>query len=426
MKLMPVERSMLGGFALAMLMLLLLSGMARLSTGRHEEAARDVINAYKGLVAMGEIVSNMRRAEEAQRHYLVEGETAYLKMRDDAVMAAEAAAGRSEQFIAAPELRDSLPGIRNLIAMQVALFHDTRNIPAAMGLAEAGKQFSRNGMVMDKLANAVDAMMKSETRLLQSRTEDEEKQHKFENFIYAILNLLLFMFFSALFFHLRRGMLLRDKSETALVLSHERRDLAQDLHDDLAQILAVARIKLTRMLKDDKAAGDSPLMHEINDLVKRANQSVRLLLAQINRAASDSGGLVQMFSWLVQELRLTHDIDVQLRGDISSMPADQQVDIVILRTVRDLLLQAASGGSKIDLVMEHIGKELVVTLSDGAGRAGFSSLAQHRQDGDISLDIIDERLHMVGGEMDIVSCADAETVVTLRVPARSLKQHALA
>lgn len=167
-------------------------------------------------------------------------------------------------------------------------------------------------------------------------------------------------------------------------------------------------------------------MHEINDLVKRANQSVRLLLAQINRAASDSGGLVQMFSWLVQELRLTHDIDVQLRGDISSMPADQQVDIVILRTVRDLLLQAASGGSKIDLVMEHIGKELVVTLSDGAGRAGFSSLAQHRQDGDISLDIIDERLHMVGGEMDIVSRADAETVVTLRVPARSLKQHALA
>ncbi|HEY9023740.1 MAG TPA: ATP-binding protein, partial [Burkholderiaceae bacterium] len=81
----------------------------------------------------------------------------------------------------------------------------------------------------------------------------------------------------------------------------ERRQIARDLHDDLGQVLAAARIRLAVLCRDPRE-DVRRIALDVADLVERANRSTRSLAAQLSPAVLYELGLAPALEWLAEEI----------------------------------------------------------------------------------------------------------------------------
>ena len=91
-------------------------------------------------------------------------------------------------------------------------------------------------------------------------------------------------------------------SQLNLTEQRERRRLAANLHDSLAQLLALARMKLghaAQRVNEDVAKASSSLM-ELDDLLLQCLQYTRTLMAQLSPSVLHDLGLVPALHWLAE------------------------------------------------------------------------------------------------------------------------------
>ncbi|MCM2290541.1 MAG: PAS domain S-box protein, partial [Sulfuritalea sp.] len=100
-------------------------------------------------------------------------------------------------------------------------------------------------------------------------------------------------------------------SQLTMAEERERQALAQDLHDDLGQLLAVIKIKLSSI---DAAALESSIASVV-DLVSQAEQSVRTLTVKLNPPVLYSLGLVPALEWLGEEIERVYGLKVHVDHD---------------------------------------------------------------------------------------------------------------
>ena len=201
----------------------------------------------------------------------------------------------------------------------------------------------------------------------------------------------------------------------------ERRAIAQDLHDDLGQILAVAKLKLTSLevpVEDELAARLIPQFKEIGTLVDRANRSVRSLSMQLSPPALDQFGLVPALEWLSEEMERTYSLKVAIHDDRKPKLLDETLSRALFRTVRELLINVSKHArvvrAEVSVMVEE--DRLVVTVSDeGVGFDASQRLMPSTQGG-FGLFSISERLRSIGGEMQIDSSLGRGTLVVLTLP----------
>lgn len=211
-------------------------------------------------------------------------------------------------------------------------------------------------------------------------------------------------------------------SELTMAEERERRSLAQDLHDDLGQLLAIAKIKLTTLKKDRQGGAMEQSLEEIDALIDQANRSVRSLAFQLNPAVLYELGLVPALQWLVEEVRRLSGLDVTLEDDGAPKPLDHPVRSILFRAVRELLINVAKHakvGSAEVITARSGGNWLTITVGDsGTGFDHETMLAQVAA-GDargFGLLSMRERLRFIGGDMRIDSAPGNGTRVTLSAP----------
>ncbi|TRZ98818.1 MAG: PAS domain S-box protein [Rhodocyclaceae bacterium] len=213
--------------------------------------------------------------------------------------------------------------------------------------------------------------------------------------------------------------------ELAKVEERERRAIAQDLHDDLGQILAVIQIKLTSLEMPDRdtAYGDLPQrVKEIGALVAHANRSVRSLSAQLSPPVLAQFGLVSALEWLAEEMQRTSNLFVHIHDESQSLLLGETLSSSLFRSVRELLINvskhARADSAEVSVIAD--GETLVITVSDdGIGFDAKQSLMPSA-DGGYGLFSIRERLNSIGGTIQIDSQPGDGTVVIVTLPLGSM------
>lgn len=203
--------------------------------------------------------------------------------------------------------------------------------------------------------------------------------------------------------------------ELTFAEERERRKLAQDLHDDMCQILAAAQIKLAGVDKHERRGNLKLTLGEINELVDRANRSVRTLVFQLSPPILYEHGLPAAIKWLADEMRKHYGLSVAIRGSAEINPPDETARTVLFRAVRELLINAAkhAGVCCAEVGFLQKGPLLEITVMDKGH--GFDSEAAAAKAG-FGLASIRERLGFIGGDMNIVSNPGAGTVIALTAP----------
>ena len=199
----------------------------------------------------------------------------------------------------------------------------------------------------------------------------------------------------------------------------ERQAIARDLHDDLGQLLSVIKIKLAK-LQIGGPADAVRVMTEIDELVGRAERSIRSLAVQLSPPVLYELGLVPALEWLGEEMTKNYDLSVELIDDAAAKPLGQAARAIVFRAIRELLINVAKHAGVIEarVSTRRIGDRLDAVVSDAG--VGFvpNEVVAGAQHG-FGLTSVRERLAYIGGSLQIASRPGRGTEITLTVPLQS-------
>lgn len=214
----------------------------------------------------------------------------------------------------------------------------------------------------------------------------------------------------------RTEQLRRLASDLEAVEERERRQIARDLHDDLGQVLAAARIRLAGLCSSDhaevRATADA-----VGALIDQASESTRSLAAQLAPAVLHELGLFPALEWLGEEIERSFGLKVTTTDDGRPKPLSHDVRAILYRAVRELLINVAkhahTDAARVETLLQQAC--IVIRVSDaGIGYDASASVAStHRGLGLIS---VRERLALIGGSAQVLSTPGGGTVAVLSAP----------
>jgi PAS domain S-box-containing protein len=211
-------------------------------------------------------------------------------------------------------------------------------------------------------------------------------------------------------------------SQLNLTEQRERRRLAGDLHDYLAQLLALIRIKLGQILQrlPDHLSDGRASLTAIDDLLQQCLQYARTLMAQLSPSVLQDLGLIPAIHWLTEQMA-QQGLEVEVRALTEEKPpfGEHQADL-LFQALRELLTNVVkhAGVSTASVTIHKQDRDTwLFTVSD-SGR-GFDMNAVHFQPSGehFGLFSIQERMEAMSGWCRIDSAVGKGTSVELGLAA---------
>jgi PAS domain S-box-containing protein len=206
-------------------------------------------------------------------------------------------------------------------------------------------------------------------------------------------------------------------SQLNLTEQRERRRLAADLHDYLAQLLALMRIKLgqtVQRLPDLPEARAS--LADIDDLLQQCLDYARTLMAQLSPSVLQDLGLIPALYWLGEQMAQQGlKVDVEVLTEEKPSFGEHQADL-LFQAVRELLTNVAkhAGASTATVTIQKQDRQTwLLTVSDRG--TGFDVNAVHYEPSGAHFGLfsIQERMEAMAGWCRINSVIGQGTTVEL-------------
>jgi PAS domain S-box-containing protein len=207
--------------------------------------------------------------------------------------------------------------------------------------------------------------------------------------------------------------------DAAVAEERERRRIAVDLHDQIGQSLALARMKLESTRYAIPGASRH-VLEEAAELLSQSIAHVRTLTFDLSPPILYDLGLREALSWLVEDIETRWGITVQLDADPGPVPLDEAPAALVFRAVRELLMNvfkhARSRAASVTLLRRDDYVEIDVQ-DQGIGFDVEDTTARHSGRG-FGLFSVREQIGRLGGRVEITSGPGRGTSVVLRVPLR--------
>jgi PAS domain S-box-containing protein len=216
-----------------------------------------------------------------------------------------------------------------------------------------------------------------------------------------------------------QGRLMTVTSQLSLTEQRERRKLARDLHDYLAQMLAVGQMK-TGMLKRQFShnSTNAGLLQDLDKVFQQALVYTRTLIAELSPPSLQDSGLPAALKWLGERFE-KDGLRVDVQADGQAVPLAEEQAVVVFQAVRELLFNVMKhAGVDQATVTMALGHDdiLRVAVADRGKGSTPEALQRAAQPGHLGLVSVRERFRAMGGRVDVESMPGQGTTVTLCLP----------
>lgn len=210
------------------------------------------------------------------------------------------------------------------------------------------------------------------------------------------------------------------------IQEEERKRIARELHDELAQKLTVLKLQL-QALAAALPAGEPGLIsrtQDMNLLLTATMQSVGQIASDLRSAVLDQLGLVPALRDLVEKFSQQTKIDCEFSVHPSDFSVDHRLAWTLYRMVQESLTNVARHAEATEV--------FVSLYSDASGKIGLAindngkGISKDAQNARASFGLIGmrERAAMLGGEMNIQSEPGAGTSIEFIIPAAPFQPRA--
>ncbi|TVR49300.1 MAG: PAS domain S-box protein [Puniceicoccaceae bacterium] len=210
-------------------------------------------------------------------------------------------------------------------------------------------------------------------------------------------------------------------AELAETEQRERRRLAQSLHDNLQQLVVVARMNLGALRRGcvDPALRQS--ISQTEDLLGEAIETSRNLTVELSPPILNESGLIPALEWLAGRLGEKHGLKVNLRLRAIPTTIPSSLAHFLFQASREMLYNvikhAAIREATLILHADRPGRLTLEVEDAGAGFDPGATLTREAQNNDcFGLFSIKERLVFLGGSLQVDSAPGSGTRITLVAP----------
>ncbi len=208
--------------------------------------------------------------------------------------------------------------------------------------------------------------------------------------------------------------------ELARAEEHERRRVAQIIHDHLQQLLVAARMNLGIVSRQVRNAEARQGLQQIDEAVTEALEAARSLTAELSPAVLYRSGLVAALRWLSRWCQEKHALAVSIETDRDADTLPQEVRITLYRCVSELLFNVVKHAQvkEAHVHLSHtVGGRIQIVVSDsGVGFDPVAARAREGTAGGFGLFNLRERLESLGGNLEIDSAPGSGTRIAIVGP----------
>jgi signal transduction histidine kinase len=209
-------------------------------------------------------------------------------------------------------------------------------------------------------------------------------------------------------------------SELNLSEERTRHTIAQTLHDEIAQLLALARMKLSSALTLSKETAADKIVDEVLDMLALVIKETRSLMVEISPPVLHDLGLAAAIDWMAERMSSEHGIIIETMKTGDFLDLEQDVKIMLYQMTRELLVNIAkhSGGRHVVLTIERDDRTIGITVRDDGKGFDARGAGSAAADGGFGLFSIRERLKSYNGSLHVESQRGKGTTVSIRLPVR--------
>ena len=211
-------------------------------------------------------------------------------------------------------------------------------------------------------------------------------------------------------------------SDLSLAEEQERRRIATMLHDHIGQVLAVSKIKLGALMEYAKTNALGDKLEEIREYIEQAIRYTRSLTFELSPPILYDLGLEAALEWLTEQIHEQHGIDYGFENDNHFKPVNDEIRIFLFMAVRELLVNVAkhAHAKKVKVTVRKIENNISIHVADDG--VGFNAAKMNfylDENKGFGLFSIRERLHHLGGQVEIRSQKMRGTRIALNAPLKS-------
>ncbi|MDD4911836.1 MAG: histidine kinase [Sideroxydans sp.] len=207
-----------------------------------------------------------------------------------------------------------------------------------------------------------------------------------------------------------------NREESRLERLSARQEIANNIHDSLAQTLTYGRMRVS-LLAESIRSGNYPMAtkytREIDDALEIGQKNIRELIADF-RCELNHAGLPAALQDITNHFRDRHNIHLEYQNHLADLTLPLEYEIQVYYIVQEALNNIArhSGATHARLFVDARFGYYIFTIEDnGVGAKTFTPIEGH-----YGMMIMRERAQRIGGEIKVTSAAGLGTQVQLFFP----------
>lgn len=194
--------------------------------------------------------------------------------------------------------------------------------------------------------------------------------------------------------------------------------VGRELHDNIGQLLSVARINLNVL---EESVGDAEILNYIlqtNEVVDQSINALRALSKSLDGNIVQDFGLEESISHELQRIRKTKKFETEITVNGNRYTLEREREIILFRIIQEILNNALkhSQAQHLNVHLEYSPENFSVTVSDDG--IGFDISVIKNADLDQSgsgLRNISRRIELIGGNCELVSKIGKGTTINLHI-----------
>jgi CheY-like chemotaxis protein/two-component sensor histidine kinase len=203
----------------------------------------------------------------------------------------------------------------------------------------------------------------------------------------------------------RRDQLRSLASELVVTEARERRALAADLHDTVAQTVAIAKLRLNLLCShlEGESAEEAKRVVQIID---KAGVQTRSLMSDLSPSLLYEAGLENSLKVLAQKMGELHSLAMEVVDDGEPKPLGENHRVLLFRAVRELFHNVVkhAHATGVNLALRREGEMVRIEVEDdGVGFDATEMGVGTGKEERFGLFSIRERLEHLGGSFEVFS-----------------------
>ncbi|MDI6693825.1 MAG: histidine kinase [Anaerolineales bacterium] len=207
-----------------------------------------------------------------------------------------------------------------------------------------------------------------------------------------------------------------------LITAHEdeRIRIARELHDETSQSLTALMVGFDTVClalgKDDSKAKE--YLENVKGIAEGMLNEIHRLISDLRPSSLDDLGLVPAILSYAEERLKPCGIALQLSEDGIEGRLPAVVETAMFRIIQEAFTNIIrhSHASKVDVRLGFSGSDLLLRLTDNGDGFDLATIRAEKQCKGFGLQGMQERVHMLGGEFEIVTAPGEGTGIIIRVP----------